>query len=188
MLGLLLLWLLLLHHLLLHLYALGHGLLHLGHHWVHRLLAHHHRIRTGHCRLLLHHHLHRVGLHLRLLGLLSLTAGAAHQIEKIDVCGTLLSTTCITCIISVTASVITIAFVFLTAVLRVDMAGVEHSLLNRFTGNKLLGRAIFLDSSISLKCLMEVIVYNETHRHDAFIINLANHVDEFWFELGQCAE
>ena len=185
LLGLLLLgWLLLLHHLLLHLHALGHGLLHLCHHWVHRLLllAHHHRIRTRHHRLLLHHHLlDRISWHLRLLGLI---VRITHQIEKINVCSTLLAATCIIC---VAASVVAIALALL-GILRVDMARAEHSLLNRFTRHKLFWRAVLLDSSVSLECLMEVIVYNETHRHDAFIINLTNHVNEFGFELGQCAE
>ena len=35
---------------------------------------------------------------------------------------------------------------------------------------------------------MEVVVYNKTHWHDTFIINLANHVNEFWFKLSQSAE
>ena len=186
LLGLLLLgWLLLLHHLLLHLHALGHGLLHLCHHWVHRLLAHHHRIRTRHHLLLHHHLLHRIGWHLRLLGLLGLIVRSTHQIEKINVCSTLLAATCIIC---VAASVVAIALALLAGILRVNMARVEHSLLNRFTRHKLFWLAVLLDSSVSLECLMEVIVNNETHRHDAFIINLTNHVNEFGFELGQCAE
>ena len=173
-----LLLLLLLRHLLLHLYTLSHRLLHLSHHWVHRLL-HHHRISC----LLLHHHLHRV--HLRLLGLLSLIIGVAHQVKKIDFRSTLLTSTGIT---RVATSVISIAFVLLTAVLSVDVAWIEHSLLSRFTRNKLLRLSILLDGSISLECLMKVIVYNETHRHDAFIINLTDHVNEFGFELSQCSE
>ena len=76
LLGLLLrLWLL--HHLLLHLHALSHSLLHLSHHWVHRLLSHHHLISC----LLLHHHLHRISLHLRLLGLLCLGARITHKVK-----------------------------------------------------------------------------------------------------------
>ena len=68
------------------------------------------------------------------------------------------------------------------------MAWIEHSVLRRFTGNKLLRLSILLDGSISLKCLMKVIVYNKAHRHDTFIINLTDHVNEFGFELSQCAE
>ena len=178
LLGLLLRLLLL--HLLLHLYALSHGLLHLSHHWVHRLL-HHHRI----CCLLLHHHLHRVSLHLGLLRLLSLSTGRAHQVKKIDVSSTLWASSGIT---RVAASVISIAFVLLTAVLSVDMAGVEHCLLGRFTRNKLLRLPVLLNGSVSLKCLMEVVVYNKARRHNTFIVNLTNHVNELGFELSQCAE
>jgi len=156
----LLLRLLLLHHLLLHLYSLGHSLLHLSHHWVHRLLSHH-RIC---CLLLHHHHLHRVHLHLRLLGLrlLSLIAGIAHQVKKIHVSSSsiLRASAGIT---RVAASVVTIAFVLLTTVLSVNVTWVKHSLLSGFTGNKLCRLSVFLNGSISLKCLMEVIVNNEAH-------------------------
>lgn len=178
LLGLLLRLLLL--HLLLHLYALSHSLLHLSHHWVHRLL-HHHWI----CCLLLHHHLHRVSLHLGLLRLLSLITGRAYQVKKIDVSRTLWASSGIT---RVTASVISIAFVLLTVVLSIDMAGVEQCLLGRFTRNKLLRWPVLLNGSVSLKCLMKVVVNNNARCHNTFIVNLTNHVDKFGFELSQCAE
>ena len=97
-----------------------------------------------------------------MLGLLSLSLiiGVAHQVKKIDVRSTLLTSTGIT---RVATSVISIAFVLLTAILSVDVAWVEHSLLSRFTRNKFLRLSIFLDGSIPLECLMKVIVYNEAH-------------------------
>ena len=124
-------------------------------------------------------------MHLGLFRLLSLITRRAQQVKKIDVSSTLWASSGIT---RVAASVISIAFVLLTAVLSVDMAGVEHCLLGRFTRNKLLRLPVLLNGSVSLKCLMEVVVYNKARRHNTFIVNLTNHVNELGFELSQCAE
>ena len=70
----------------------------------------------------------------------------------------------------------------------VNVAGVESSVLDVFSGHELLRSSALFDRSVSFESLVEVIIDNEAHRHDIFIIDLSNHIDQLWLELCQSSE
>jgi len=173
--------LLVLHHLLLD--ALLHGLLHLlHHHWILLLVGHHllhhlllwvhhawlllllrcseHVYRVGGLLLLLHH----TGLLLRLCWL----RVATHHIKQIDY-----RSLCLAGSLSLRSLLWCSSYLS-----RVYMTRSEHRLLHVFAWHELLGFSSLLNGSVPFKSLVEIIIDNQTHRHDTFVINLSNHIDQ----------
>lgn len=181
-----LLWLLLLllhlhlvvHHELL-LDALLHGLLHLLLHQHGVVLVVHHSAR------LLGEEIHRVLrlLLLRRLGLLSLCwlRAASHHVEQVDLCSWWLL---------LTRSRRLTLFVLLTraTLACVDVARVEHSVLLVLARDELLWLATLLDRSVPLERLMKIIVDDQTHGQDFFVVDLGDHIDQLGLELSESPE
>ena len=67
------------------------------------------------------------------------------------------------------------------------MVGGQHTVTGRLAWDKFIGNATLLDCTIPLKGLVQVIVDNKAHAHDALVINRSNHTDELWLELCQSA-
>ena len=64
----------------------------------------------------------------------------------------------------------------------------KHRLLLVFAWHELVRFSTLLDGTVPFEGLVEVIVDNQTHRHDSFVIDLRNHVDQLGLQLSQCAE
>ena len=67
------------------------------------------------------------------------------------------------------------------------MVGSQHTVTGRLARDKLIGHAALLDCAIPFKGLVQVIVYDKAHAHDAFVINRSNHTNELWLELREGA-
>lgn len=63
----------------------------------------------------------------------------------------------------------------------------EQCVLNRLSWNELFRLFAFAQGPVSFESFVEVVVDNQTHAHDALIINLSDHADQLGLELGQRA-
>lgn len=59
------------------------------------------------------------------------------------------------------------------------MAWREHCILLGFAWDELFRPAALFNGSEPLEGLVEIVVDDETHGHDLFIVNLGNHIDQF---------
>ena len=198
------------HGLLLHL-LVHHGVVHLiGHHLLRHHVLLHGWLRLGHEGVVLGlswrsiQHVQWVlslgGLRLSWwLLLLLVGVAAAHHVEKVDVCGGRLllgllrgwDTTCGLrgsglCLIDGLSGFLGVDTA--GGLAGVDVAGVEGSVLDVFARHELLRSSALFDRSVSFESLVEVIIDDEAHRHDIFIVDLSNHIDQLWLELCQSSE
>jgi len=67
------------------------------------------------------------------------------------------------------------------------MVGREHGVSLGLAWEELVRDAAFLDGAVPLESLVQIVIDDEAHAHDAFIIDATNHLDEFGLQLGERA-
>ena len=58
------------------------------------------------------------------------------------------------------------------------MTGRKHSVLSRLSRNELSRLFAFAQGAVSFEGFVQVVVDDETHAHDALVVDLSNHADQ----------